>query len=444
MGWSRGPIGYRDAQLESSDFTAAMTLFVAGIPALLVGAELSGVGIGMGQLILAAPLGALAGAFLVGLLGKQAAASGAPGAYLGRPAFGSIGNILFAIGRLALTLSWAALIVQIAGRWIGSAVSTWNLSVPLVASMAALATLAIAAFIPGPLWSSRILLRKRIFGIAIVVLLIAAWQILSGADATSEGAVRGNFLVAFDAVLGLSILWSTIGSDIAGFAHRDDEAATGLGYGYAIATLLFVLGGGAFASQLGGVDSDLTLLGTGTVGAILALLWVPLMEVDGLGGLVASSAWSAESILPGVPPRVLLVLAGGGAFVGGFLVDHEMLRALADVALSVVAPAVAVILTDAYLVRGGSYSADDLFRWHGNYGFLNLIGLASWATGTAVAIWLRPVEGVVLEWLPDWAGDGRTGLPGILIGLLVGGVVYLAMGKLVLGRVARTYRVRGM
>lgn len=444
MGWSRGPIGYRDAQLESSDFTAAMTLFVAGIPSLLIGAELAGLGIGMGQLILAAPLGALAGAFLVGLLGKQAAASGAPGAYLGRPAFGSIGNTLFAVARLALTLSWSALIIQIAARWILSAASTWDLSLPLAISMAALAILAIAAFVPGPLWSSRILLRKRIFGIAIVVLLVAAWQILSGTDATPDGAVRGSFVAAFDAVLGLSILWSTIGSDIAGFAHRDDEAATGLGYGYVIATLLFVLGGGAFASQLGGVDSDLTLLGTGTLGAILALLWVPLMEVDGLGGLVASSAWSAESMLPGIPPRALLVLAGGGAFVSALLLDHEILRSLADVSLSVVTPAVGVILADAYLVRGGSYSADDLYRWHGNYGFLNLIGLISWAAGAAVAIWLRPVDGSVSEWLPSWAGQGTAGLPGILIGLLVGGIVYFAMGKLVLGRVARTYRVRGM
>lgn len=444
MGWSRGPIAYRDAQLESSDFTAAMTLFVAGIPALLVGAELSGLGVGMGQLILAAPLGALAGALLVGLLGKQAAASGAPGAYLGRPAFGSIGSVLFSVARLAFVLSWAALIIQIAGRWAVTAVAAWNLKVPAVVTMVVVVILALASFLPGPAWAARLLLRKRIFGIAIVVLLVAAWRILSTADATSQTAAQGSFLITFDAVFSLAILWSTIGSDLAAYAHRDEEAATGLGYGFSIATLLFVLAGAAFASRFGGIDSDLTLLAPGTLGAILALLWVPLMEVDGLGGLAASSAWSAETLLPGIPPRVLFVFAGGGAFVAAFLFDQELLRSVADLALSVVTPAVAVILADAYLVRGGAYSADELFRWKGDYGFLNLIGLGSWVTGAVVTTWLRPKSAVIREWLPTWPGDGPGGLPGILIGFLLAGVIYFIIGKLIYGRGAPTYRVRGM
>ena len=92
-GWSRGSIGYRDAQLDSSDFTAAMTLFVAGVPALLIGSELALQGVGLGQMILAAPLGVLVGALVVGLLGRQAAASGVPSVYLARAAFGSLGSI---------------------------------------------------------------------------------------------------------------------------------------------------------------------------------------------------------------------------------------------------------------------------------------------------------------------------------------------------------------
>ena len=75
-GWTRGPFGYRDAQLEGADFTAALTLFVAGIPALLVGADLAARGIGFSQLILAAPIGALLGAAMVGLMGRKASASG--------------------------------------------------------------------------------------------------------------------------------------------------------------------------------------------------------------------------------------------------------------------------------------------------------------------------------------------------------------------------------
>lgn len=442
MGWSRGPIGYRDAQLESSDFTAAMTLFVAGIPSLLVGAELAGLGIGMGQLILSAPIGVVAGALLMGLLGRQAAGSGAPGAYLGRPAFGSLGGVVFSLVRLAFTLSWAALVLQIAGRWAVVALSTWNLALPLVVAMSILAVLAVAAFLPGPLWSARALLRKRVFAIAIIVLLVAAWRILSNADASAQGTAEGSFMVAFDAVLGLAILWSTIGSDIAGFAHRDEEAATGLGFGFAIASLLFVLAGAAFSSRLGGMDSDLTLLGTGTLGAILALLWVPLMEVDGLGGLTASSAWSAETLLPGIPPRVLMVLAGGGALTGALMLEFDVLRSIGDLALSVVTPAVGVILVDAFLVRGGSYSADELYRWRGDYGLFNLIGLGSWVAGAAVTVWLRPKSAAIREWLPTWPGDGPVGLPGILIGLLTAALLYFVVGKLIYDKSARRYHMR--
>ena len=129
-GWSVGPIGFRDARLDSSDFSSAMALFVAGIPSLLIGAELAGSGLGFGQLILAAPIGAILGAAIVGLLGRQAAASGAPGAYLARGPFGSLGGALFNLGRLALTLVWAALVIKIAAGWVETALSAFNVAIP--------------------------------------------------------------------------------------------------------------------------------------------------------------------------------------------------------------------------------------------------------------------------------------------------------------------------
>jgi purine-cytosine permease-like protein len=444
MGWSRGPIGYREARLEASDFTAAMTLFVAGIPSLLVGMELAGMGVGIGQLILSAPLGAVGGALVMGMLGKQAAGSGAPGAYLGRAAFGSIGNLPFSIARIALTVSWAALILRIAGSWVIEALSTWNRSVMPTVPWGVLAVLAIAAFFPGPSWAARILFRKWMFPIAVIILLVAAWRILSNPGEAASEARNGGFFIAIDAVFGLAILWSTIGTDLSGYSHRDEEAATGLAYGYAIGTLLFVVAGAAIASRLDGVESVLTLLGTGTLGAILGLLWVPLMEVDGLAGLTAATSWSTETVLPWIPPRALSILAGGGAFAAAYFLEYEMLRSIADLSLSLVAAGLAVILTDSYLVRGGAYSADELFHWHGDYGFLNLIGIGSWATGAVVTVWLRPKSDVIREWLPTWPGDGPGGLPGLLIGFVVAGLLYAVIGRLIYAGGARTYRMRGV
>jgi len=442
MGWSRGAIGYRDAQLDSSDFTAAMTLFVAGVPAMLIGSELALQGVGLGQMILAVPLGALVGALLVGLVGRQAAASGVPSAYLGRAAFGSIGGVLFSLVRLALTLAWAAITLGVAAGWAQASLSTWDLSLNVWWLVGIIALLALATFMPGPVWALAQLLRRRVFVVAIVVLLVATWRVLSGSDPVASEAASGGFFESFDAVFGLALLWAVVGGDFGGYGKREEETATGLGYGFVVSSLVFVMAGAALTQRLGGPPTDLVLFGAGAAGAVLALLWVPLMEVDGLGGLNASSTWSLETLVPGIPPRVLFVLATAGSVAGAVMLEAEVLRSAADLALSLIAPGFGVLLVDAYVMRGGAHSADELLRWRGDYGWLNPFGLLSWVVGASVTLWLRPKSDAIREWLPAWPGDGPGGLPGLLIGFAIAAVVYFIVGKLIFTRAGRVYRLR--
>ena len=441
-GWSRGAIGYRDAQLDSSDFTAAMTLFVAGVPAMVIGSELALEGVGLGEMILAAPFGILIGALVLGLLGRQAAASGVPSVYLGRAAFGSIGTMFFSLARLGLTMAWAAITLRVAAGWVQASLENWQLSINNWAIVAIIALLALVAFLPGPVWAIAQLLRRWVFLVAIVVLLIATWRVLLGSDPVSSAPATGGFFETVDAVFGLGILWAIVGGDFGGYGKREEETATGLGYGFIVSGLVFVMAGAALTQRLGGPPTDLLLFGAGTAGAVLALIWVPLMEVDGLGGLNASSTWSIETLVPVIPPRILFVLVTGGSVAGSVLLDMEVLRSAADVALSLVASALGVLLIDAYVMRGGAHSADELVRWRGEYGWLNPFGFLSWVVGAAVTLWLRPKSAVTRDWLPSWPGDGPGGLPGLLIGFAVAAVVYFVIGRLIFSATGRVYRLR--
>ncbi|MEX0667349.1 MAG: cytosine permease, partial [Acidimicrobiia bacterium] len=441
-GWSRGTIGYRDAKLDSSDFTAAMTLFVAGVPAMLIGSELALQGVGLGQMILAAPFGVLIGALVLGLVGRQAAASGIPSAYLGRAAFGSIGTVLFSLARLALTIAWAAITLRVAAGWVEASLNTWDLTFNNWGIVGIIAFLALVAFLPGPVWALVQLLRRRVFLVAIVVLLVATWRVLLGSDPVSSISATGGFLETVDAMFGLAILWAIVGGDFGGYGKREEETATGLGYGFIVSGLVFVMAGAALTQRLGGPPTDLLLFGAGTAGAVLALIWVPLMEVDGLGGLNASSTWSVETVVPGIPPRFLFALVTAASVAGSVMLEADFLRSASDVALSLVAPGLGVLLVDAYVMRGGAHSADELVRWRGEYGWLNPFGFLSWVVGAAVTLWLRPKSDVTRDWLPSWPGDGPGGLPGLLIGFAVASVVYFVIGRLIFSATGRIYRLR--
>ena len=439
--WSRGPIGYRDAQLDSSDLSATMALFVAGVPAMLVGSELAIRGVGLGQLILSAPLGVLVGALVIGLVGRQAAVSGVPSAYLGRAAFGSIGGIFFSLARLALTLAWAALTLRLVGGWIEADLATWDVSLPPWALVGVIALLALGAFLPGPVWAAR-LLRRRVFLVAVVVLLVGTWRVLSGSDPGTAPAASGGFVESFDAVFGLALLWAVVGGDFGGYAKRAEETATGLGYGFIVAGLLFVMAGAALTQRLGGMPTDLVLFGVGTVGAVLALVWVPLMEADGLGGLNVSSAWSLETLVPGIAPRVLFGLATAASALGAVMVDIDLLRSVADVALGFVAPGLGVLLVDAYVMRGGVHSADELVMWGGEYGWFNPFGVLSWLLGAAVTLWLRPPLEATGRWFPAIPIEAPGGLPGLLIGFAAAALVYFVVGRFIFRSSGQVYELR--
>jgi hypothetical protein len=97
------------------------------------------------------------------------------------------------------------------------------------------------------------------------------------------------------------------------------------------------------------------------------------------------------------------------------------------------------------VLRRGSYFADDLYKWKGEYGFFNVAGVLSWLAGIMVAIAIHPVgPPQVTALLDGMLGEGVPGLPVLMIGVLSGGLLYMVLGWIVLRRRAGTYRLRGM
>ena len=316
-GWSRGTIGYRDAQLDSSDFTAAMTLFVAGVPAMVIGSELALEGVGLGQMILVGPVRGAdrgPGARSAGKAGGGERCSLRISRDVRRS--GRSERCFSASLASGLTIAWAAITLRVAAGWVHASLETWDVSFNDWGVVAIIAVLALAAFLPGPVWAIAQLLRRRVFLVAIVVLLVATWRVLLGSDPISSESASGGFFETVDAVFGLAVLWAIVGGDFGGYGKREEETATGLGYGFVVSGLVFVMAGAALTQRLGGPPTDLLLFGAGTAGAVLALIWVPLMEVDGLGGLNASSTWSIETLVPIIPPRGPF-RSGDGSLGGG-------------------------------------------------------------------------------------------------------------------------------
>jgi cytosine/uracil/thiamine/allantoin permease len=183
-----------------------------------------------------------------------------------------------------------------------------------------------------------------------------------------------------------------------------------------------------------------TGIGPGLVGAVVLLVWIPLMEVDGLAGLSASSAWSLQTVAGGIPARILVVLTGGMGLALAWFTTPETVRMIADLGVSLITPALSIALVDAYLVAEEPYSADKLFRWRSDYGWLNLVGLMSWIVGCGLALWLRPRPAFAPVWLDSMLPSAPTGWPGLFIAGFGAGLAYLSLGKLL--RVGRSRRQR--
>jgi purine-cytosine permease-like protein len=444
--WQRSPAwSASTSAFGSGDMTAAIAVAVLGIPALLIGTDIFGqAGLGPDQLLLMAPLGILAGGFLLGVTGRMAAANGSAGGWLFRPAFGSLPASVMALVRLALTLAWGALVLRIASDWVLNGAEALEWSIPDYLPLAVLGGLALLLTITGPVWTVQRVVRPILFWATVVVVLVATWRILALPGTGRTGRSDADFLLGLDLMFALALLWTPFATDLGRFAQRDEEAGTSLGYGFVIASMLAVVGGAVIGMNLGGFPSDLSLFAPAWAGGVLAIVWVLALEGDEGFSFTTSSTMSLLAAIPWIPGVVMAVIAGGATIAGAMFLDIAYLRSVADLALIGYTASMGVVLADYYVVRSRDYQADALYRWRG-YSWFNLWGVVAWVGTVVLASWLRPLGPDPLRRLAVKipAGEVRD-FPVVMFSLIVAFVAYTVLGMFV-GRVQdRQYQMRGI
>jgi purine-cytosine permease-like protein len=442
--WPRNPVWSSHESLATSDLTAAIAVAVIGLPALVIGADILGPsGLGVEQMILAAPLGAVAGGFLIAVVARIGAITGAGGVWLFRPAFGTLPSMMVSLVRLGVTAAWGALVLRWTGAWFVEAMANVGFELSLWVPVAVLGAVALLGALAGPLSLVKAVIRRYFFWATILAVVAAAFWIIDLPAGGDQPSGSQGFISGIDLILALTLIWTPYATDLAPFAHREDEAANSLGFGFAAAALLAVVGGALLTDRLGGFPSDLSVVADGWLGAAVAVAWLLAAHLDDGFGLSVSSTGSLMGLVPGIPGTFLAPLATVISVSGALLLDSQLLREIADLSIMGLAAAVGILLADFYVVRRRDYRPDDLFRWRGGYRWFGLLGLLIWLLVMLAVGWLHPLgPQQVRGFLDALPGGDVAGVPPTILALGLGFITYGGFGFMATERV-RTFSLRG-
>jgi purine-cytosine permease-like protein len=144
-----------------------------------------------------------------------------------------------------------------------------------------------------------------------------------------------------------------------------------------------------------------SVVATGSVLAVIALLMLTVDESDEAFADIYSTAVSLQNLFPQASQRLLIALVATTATLGAIVIDLGNYLTFLYLLGSVFVPLFAVLLAD-WLARGAHYSEHDVFegprvRWP---------LLAAWAAGFAFYQWLSP-QGP--SWWTDQVGHLSPG-----------------------------------
>ncbi len=431
--------------MGSSELTALWATLVLGAPTLVLGLALSspdGLGLSITQLILAVPVGALLAATMVALVAWAGSYNGVPTVHLLLPPFGRLGEILLGAAGLWFAVLWAASQLRLGAVLAqgGLAELAWPAPATGVI-MILLGVLVVILVLSGIELMATAWVRRFAFWAAMAVALAAIWAFTSKVDFVSlaEAPSSPAFWLGVDAVVALGLLWVLFVPDQTRFAVDESAAANGVGYGFGIPAIVLLLVGGtlgltgvaATAEALGGA---MVAVAPGVVGGAALLLWVVSAEVLGPAVADYSGGVWASTLIRRVGGRGWGVLLAVVTVVLAMASSQDRLSSWLDLARTVFAPVVAVLLADFYLVRRKEYQTDDMYRSRSHYGLVNPWGWAAWFLGFVTAQWSAPAGPATWqEWVTATVPGGipfaeRIGLPPLLIAMVVAALAYVAVG----------------
>lgn len=434
-------MAYRRGELEDGDGVAAMVVTTIGGPAVIVGAILLTSGdLDLGQVLLAAPIGALLGAVLVGSSAAMAAHTGANGNWLLRPAFGRGGSILVSLCRLAMVGLWAVVGLQIAGGWArASALEVGFGALSEDFWVGVLAAAGLLLVLVGLVRTVRVVIRRPLFITSVLLVAVAAWQ-LAGMEEQVIGSGAGSFWAGLQLTVEAAVVFLPFVEALARRLADDEAAMASIGVGYAVPATLMFAAGAFIASRLGGLD-DLTGLGVSAAGMAVVVAWVLIAEVDQAFSAFVGAGAEAVGVLKRGPVWLIGLLAVAGVIAVAVAVP-ALPTSAALLASAVVFPAALISVFDFHLANDHHYSEADIYG--GTEGFARLTGLGCWLGAVIIGQLIDPVGPE--EWVSLVPTTMLTGtdVPWRLIAALVAATAYLLIDRWSSTRRSAVYEVRGV
>ena len=393
--WGVEPVPHGLRVLRTFDLFVLWSSLGIGLLVLAAGTLLIfGFGLTLGESAIVALLGSVLGSLMLAAAARHGSRAGVPTMVSLRPILGHRGSYFPTALNVFQLLGWATfelLVMGIAAATLTGDVfgpSTALLFIPLFGAVVA------ALALGGPLAVIRAWLEK--FAIWLVYASTAAIGIaliLKGPDLGRRYAPQyfsgtTSLLLALDLVIAMPISWWPLISDYNRFARSSKDSLVGTTAGYTIAnTVFYMLGAGLMALGIAsGQLNFLAVIGLLGLGAF-PLLIILVDETDNAFANVYSTAVSMQNLAPkrrqlGFIVAATLIAMAGAAFlwsrgegIGG---SYEWFLFLIG---GLFVPLLGVVIADSFLVRRGTYAAEEFFegarpwRWS---------AFASWIPGAAL------------------------------------------------------------
>jgi nucleobase:cation symporter-1, NCS1 family len=394
--WGVTPVPNRLRTLSLLDVGLLWGSLGVSLLVLVAGALLAP--LGLARALLAIGIGAVAGCALLGLAGLIGARRRVPGMVLLRGPLGHRGSYAPTALNVLQNLGWAtfeliviataasALADEVFGfreRWV------WVLAFGVLTVLLALA---------GPISFARRYVRRVGVWVVAASLGYLVWWTLDGASVgtlwTGDGEGGMTLWQGVDLTVAMAASWLPLAADYTRFARSGRAAFWGTAVGYLVPlAVLYALGTLLVLSRgLADPTAILTAVAAGGVASAVVLLALTVDETDEPFANVYSAAVSMQNVLPQVPQRLLIFVAGGAAIVGALVIDLGRYQSFLFLLGSFFVPLFGVLAAD-FLVGEGRPVA---VRWS---------GVVAWALGFAAYQWIHPTG-------PGWWVELVARLPG--------------------------------
>jgi NCS1 family nucleobase:cation symporter-1 len=402
-------------------------------------------GLGLGQALLAIVVGAVIGNVLLGIGAAVGSDTRVPTMVLLRGPLGVRGSYLPTLLNILQLLGWATFEVIVMAQ-AADALAQRVFDAPAAYHLwvAVFAVLTVLLALGGPVLVTKAVLERFVIWAVLIttvwitIALFTSYDIGGLFDRPGTGEM--SFWLGVDLVVALPISWFPLVADYSRFA-RDRRAAfwgTAAGYFvpqvwfYAIGVLL-VLAAGVATDPAAPIAPLLSAI-AGLTAGWLALAVLLVDETDEGFANIYSTALSIQNLLPRLSQRLLILLIGAVVLVAAWVIPLTEYESFLLLIGSAFVPLLGVLAADYFVLRGGRYDVEELYRPRGAYwywGGVNWPAVGVWLIGAVAYLTIAGihVKGLDIEGrAPEWGAS----LPSFALAFLL----YLAVGRLLTRRAA--------